>query len=144
MRLTIFTDGGARGNPGPAAVGIVIKSTRGNVIARFGKAIGVSTNNVAEYRAVIEALDWVRRWEGRRNIKGITVCMDSQLAVSQLTGIFKVKNPALRELIVTIRELEQEVGGNVSYLLVRREENRLADLLVNQALDRLHYRLWEE
>lgn len=147
MKLKIFTDGGARGNPGPAAVGVVIKNQDDKIIEQFGKRIGISTNNVAEYLAIGEALEWVkilknppRRQAGQKNfgnLEGVDLFLDSQLVVAQLNGFFKVKNPRLRELIFKIRQLEQEIGGNVSYRVIPREENKLADSLVNQALDKL-------
>lgn len=133
MRLKIFTDGGARGNPGPAAVGVVIKNQNNEVIDSFGKTIGVSTNNVAEYSAVISAFLWVMKTQ---KFEGIDFFLDSQLIVSQLNGAFKVKNSKLRELIFQIRQLEQEAGGNVSYKAIPREQNRLADSLVNNILDK--------
>lgn len=133
MKLKIFTDGGARGNPGPAAIGVVVKNDKDEVLAKFSRAIGVTTNNIAEYTGVINALEWVNKWK----IETISFFLDSELIVSQLNGLFKVKNAKIRELIFKIRELEAEVGGNVSYKTIPREENKLADSLVNEALDSL-------
>lgn len=129
MKLIIHTDGGARGNPGPAAVGVVID----NVVS-FGKRIGETTNNVAEYTAVIEALKKVESLKSKVKSE-IHFFLDSNLVVQQLNGKFKVKDAKLRLLLIEVRMLEQEVGGEVSYDYVPREENRRADFLVNQALD---------
>lgn len=131
--LFVFTDGGARGNPGPAAVGFVVKDDRGGVLAAQGKRIGRATNNVAEYQAVIEALKEVAKWQSGKVAK-IEVFVDSKLVANQLNGFFKIKNKKLRELAVKVREKEQTVGGNVVYHFVSRKKNSQADQLVNQAL----------
>jgi len=143
MKLIVHTDGGARGNPGPAAVGVVIEEVaEGNPSTHFirsGRAIeiarriGESTNNVAEYTAVVEALKEIRNRKYRDNT--LHFFLDSNLVVQQLNGTFKVKDGKLRELLIAVRMLEQEVGGEVSYDYVPREENSRADRLVNQALD---------
>lgn len=130
MKLTIHTDGGARGNPGPAAIGVVIEE-EGKIIHEFGKKIGHATNNVAEYTAVIEALKYLKAHVGT-----ITFILDSTLVVNQINGLFKVKEPHLRELLMKVRALEQEVGGTITYASVRREQNQRADSLVNAALDK--------
>lgn len=145
MKLIIHTDGGARGNPGPAAVGVVIEKqqeTRDNkqetiTLCKFGKRIGETTNNVAEYTAVIEALAYLRNNPiiQLSNNPIIQFYLDSNLVVQQLSGVFKVKDSHLRKLFFDVRMLEHEVGGVVSYTYVPREQNRRADFLVNQALD---------
>ena len=152
MKFIVHTDGGARGNPGPAAVGVVIEeviSDKGKVISKtkiteFGKRIGETTNNVAEYTAVVEALKEVKRSfeaqdkqteKGKSNENEIQFFLDSNLVVQQLNGLFKVKDTKLRELLLSVRTLEQEVKGAVTYQYVPREKNREADFLVNQALD---------
>lgn len=135
-KLFVFADGGARGNPGPAAVGFLIKDNQGKVLVRQGKYIGRATNNVAEYMAVIEALKWLRK-----NLVGlvgsvdvIKFFLDSKLVVNQLNGLFKIKNKNLRDLVVMTRSLEQAVGGNIIYFYRPREKNKEADFLVNQIL----------
>lgn len=141
MTLVIHTDGGARGNPGPAAIGLVIEEENAQagrrILAKHGETIGQSTNNVAEYTAVIRALETIR--DRKMQITAHPVRMrfylDSTLVVNQLNGLFKVKEPHLRELLTKIRVLESEVGGAVTYTAVRREQNTVADFLVNQALD---------
>lgn len=137
-KLIIFTDGGARGNPGQGAVGIVIKTENGQILQEIYQRIGVTTNNVAEYTAVIVALDWLRNnpsasW--RTNNPIAQFFLDSVLVVNQLNGKFKVKNADLRELLLKVRMLEAEVGGEIYYTSIPREKNWQADALVNKALD---------
>lgn len=138
-RLIIFADGGARGNPGPAAVGFAIKDSSGRILHKQGKYIGKATNNVAEYRAVIEALRWIKEniisKTSKREISNLQFFLDSKLVVNQLNGLFKVKEIKMRNLVVKVRQLERELGGNVSYQLIPRQKNSLADGLVNQALN---------
>jgi ribonuclease HI len=138
MKLIIHTDGGARGNPGPAAIGVVIED--GKEIAGFGKRIGETTNNVAEYTAVIEALTYVksqipnfRHQTDEQTL--IQFFLDSTLVVNQLNGLYKVKEMHLRELLTKVRLLEGEVGGMITYTYIPREQNRRADFFVNKALD---------
>lgn len=132
MNLIIHTDGGARGNPGPAAIGVTIESD-GVTLGEISKKIGETTNNVAEYTAVIEALSWIVHKQ--MHPKVIRFILDSTLVVNQLNGLFRVKEHHLRELLVRARQLEQETGADVAYEAVRRESNKRADFLVNQALD---------
>lgn len=133
-RLTVFADGGARGNPGPAATGFVVKDSSGKIIHQQGKYIGKATNNVAEYQAVIEALKWIKS-SIEYPVSSIQFFLDSKLIVNQLNGLFKVKEIKMRNLIIKVRQLEREVGGNVFYQLVPRQKNLLADSLVNQILN---------
>lgn len=138
MKYIIHTDGGARGNPGPAAIGVVIEDERDcMVVAEFGKTIGETTNNTAEYQAVIEALNFLLRPEMRErgSVQSISFYLDSTLVVNQLNGLFKIKQPHLRELLMRVRVLEQQVGGQIQYAAVPREQNSRADFFVNQALD---------
>ncbi len=134
--LNIFTDGGARGNPGPAAIGVFIKDGNNKEITKIGKKIGTTTNNVAEYRAVIEALDFVinNKNELSENAK-INFFLDSELVCSQIRGLYKIKKPELRDLLFVIREKEAGLKLPISYNQIPREENRQADKLVNLALD---------
>jgi len=131
--LYVFTDGGARGNPGPAAIGFLIKDNSGKILVEQGKPIGRATNNIAEYQAVIEALRWIAS-NIRYQTSSINFFLDSKLVVNQLNGLFKIKNKNLRNLIIEVRRLEQEIGGNVFYNFIPREKNRKADFLVNFAL----------
>lgn len=134
-RLTVFADGGARGNPGPAAIGFIIKSSSGKTLHQQGEFIGRTTNNTAEYQAVIEALSWVKR-NFKTSVFSVQFFLDSELIVKQLNGLFKVKEPKMRDLIIKVRQLEREIGGNVSYQLIPRSKNRMADGLVNRTLNR--------
>ncbi len=135
MKLTIHTDGGARGNPGQGAVGVVIEQN-GKPIARFGKTIGRTTNNVAEYTGVIEALNWIlSHVRDLDNVRDLDFFLDSSLVVNQLNGTFKIKDANLRLLISKIRILEQEINREIHYSHIPREQNKEADFLVNDALD---------
>ncbi|MDE3026212.1 MAG: ribonuclease HI family protein [Acidobacteriota bacterium] len=131
MRARLFTDGGARGNPGPAAFGYVLEADDGTVLAAHGEAIGVATNNVAEYRALVAGLAKALELA----VPELEVVSDSELLVKQMTGEYRVKNEALRALSLEAARLGRQVG-RVSYRAVRREHNVLADRLVNEALDR--------
>lgn len=130
--LNIFCDGGARGNPGRAAVGVVIKSENGT-LAKFGKRIGEATNNVAEYRAVITALEYLRN--EKISAHNIVFHLDSLLVARQLSNLYKVKEGHLRELLLGVRILEREVGGEITYQTIPRAQNHEADAQVNSALD---------
>ena len=124
------TDGGARGNPGPAAYGYVLEAEDGTVLAAHGEKIGVATNNVAEFRALVAGLEKARDLA----LRDVEVVSDSELLVKQMTGEYRVKNEALRALSLQAEHLARQIG-NVSYRAVRREHNELADRLVNEALD---------
>jgi ribonuclease HI len=130
VKARLSTDGGARGNPGPAAYGYVLETEDGTVLAAHGEAIGVATNNVAEYRALVEGL----RKAVELQVDELEVVSDSELLVHQMRGDYKVKNEALRELWSEANDLERKLG-KVTYTAVRREHNELADRLVNEALD---------
>jgi probable phosphoglycerate mutase len=130
VNARLYTDGGARGNPGPAAYGYVLETDDGTVLAAEGEAIGVATNNVAEYRGLVAGL-------GRAielAVETLEVRSDSELMVKQMRGEYKVKNEALRKLSVEAGQLARRLG-KVEYRHVRREHNELADRLVNEALD---------
>jgi ribonuclease HI len=130
VKARLSTDGGARGNPGPAAYGFVLESDDGTVLAAEGAAIGVATNNVAEYRALVAGLERALDL----GVDEVEVVSDSELLVKQMRGEYKVKNEALRELSLEASRLGRRLRS-VSYKAVRREHNELADRLVNEALD---------
>ena len=130
MKAKLSTDGGARGNPGPAAYGYVLEAEDGTVLDARGETIGVATNNVAEYRALIAGLEKAIEL----GIDELEVVSDSELLVKQMQGEYRVKNEALRELNDEANSLERKLG-RVRYKAVRREHNELADKLVNEALD---------
>lgn len=131
----IYTDGGSRGNPGPAAVAFVVKNERNRVIAKKARYIGRTTNNVAEYTAVIEALRWI--FSNASLVKNCDLYLDSQLVANQLNGSYKIKDPKLRNLVIKVRILEAEVGKPISYHFISRRLNRAADLLVNEILNKV-------
>ncbi len=131
MKALLYTDGGARGNPGPAAFGYVLEAEDGTVLASHGERIGVATNNVAEYRALIAGL----RRAAELHVPRIEVVSDSELLVKQMRGEYRVKNEELRRLSLEAKGLERELA-KVEYRHVRRAQNELADRLVNEALDR--------
>jgi ribonuclease H / adenosylcobalamin/alpha-ribazole phosphatase len=130
LRAKLWTDGGARGNPGPAAYGYVLEAADGTVLAAHGEAIGQATNNVAEYRALVAGLEKAKEL----GVDDLEVVSDSELLVKQMRGEYKVKNEALRELFLQASGFARQVGS-VTYTAVRREHNELADRLVNEALD---------
>jgi ribonuclease H / adenosylcobalamin/alpha-ribazole phosphatase len=136
VKATLSTDGGARGNPGPAAYGFVLETEDGTVLAAEGEAIGVATNNVAEYRALVAGLERA----ADLGVDEVEVVSDSELLVKQMRGEYKVKNEALRALSLEAARLARQVG-RVTYTAVRREHNELADRLVNEALDAAEPRL---
>jgi ribonuclease HI len=131
VKARLFTDGGARGNPGPAAYGYVLEAEDGTVLAAHGEAIGVATNNVAEYRALVAGLAKAVELA----VPEVEVVSDSELLVKQMRGEYKVKNEALRALSLEAARLARQLES-VEYRHVMREHNELADRLVNEALDR--------
>ena len=130
MKARLFTDGGSRGNPGPAAYAFVLEAENGTVLEARGEAIGVATNNVAEYSALVAGLE--RAVEV--GVDDLEVVSDSELLVKQMRGEYRVKNRALQDLFLDASRLARRIG-RVSYTAVRRERNTLADSLVNEALD---------
>jgi ribonuclease HI len=123
-------DGGARGNPGPAAYGVVVRNAQGEVIKEWGEYLGIQTNNVAEYSALVAALDYALR----ERYLALKVLSDSELLVRQMRGQYRVKNPALREFYDRAQALARKLQ-QFSIEHVLRERNRAADRLVNQVLD---------
>ena len=132
MKARLSTDGGSRGNPGPAAFGYVLEAEDGTVLDARGEAIGTATNNVAEYRGLLAGLEAALE----RGVEEIEVVSDSELLVKQMRGEYKVKNETLRELVDDAESLARRLR-RVTYTAVRREHNELADRLVNEALDSL-------
>jgi probable phosphoglycerate mutase len=130
VKARLSTDGGARGNPGPAAYGYVLEADDGTVLDARGEAIGVATNNVAEYRALVAGLEKAVELA----IDDLEVVSDSELLVRQMKGEYKVKSETLRDLNDEAEALSRRLG-KVRYRAVRREQNELADQLVNEALD---------
>ena len=128
--LEIFTDGASRGNPGPASIGVVFRQKDGPDLAEHCETIGKATNNVAEYQAVVTALEHVRRWKVRK----VHLFMDSELIVRQLSGVYRVKSPDLRPLYQQVVFLTRDLTEfRVSH--IKRAQNAQADALANKALD---------
>ena len=130
MRVTVATDGAARGNPGPAGIGVVITGDDGSVLDRVGEGIGVATNNVAEYRAAIEGL----RRAAALGATEVVLRADSRLLIEQLAGRFRVKNPTLQRLHAEARELIRGFD-RVRLVHVARELNKAADRAANEGVD---------
>lgn len=128
--ITAYIDGGARGNPGPAGYGVHIVDENGGVLAELYQGIGHNTNNVAEYRGLLAALEWARDHGHRR----VHIKSDSLLLVQQIKGVYKVKHPGLQPLHARALLLMMEVG-NVTIEHVRREHNKDADRLSNLGMD---------
>lgn len=142
-KVVVFTDGGARGNPGPAAIGIVIYDGTGNMLKSYGQAIGRATNNEAEYRAVIFALEKIKALYGKEKIKRLTceVNMDSELVARQLGGTYRIEEERLWPLFMKIWNLKIDFE-RIAFNHVPREKNREADRMVNEALDKEQQRLF--
>jgi len=129
-KLIIYTDGAARGNPGPAAIGVVLKDTAGNAIATISQRLAPTTNNQAEYLAIIGGLEKAVSLGCRH----VSVKSDSELIVNQINGQFKIKNTAIRPLYQQVVQLTGKLESfAISY--IPREQNRQADELANKALD---------
>jgi ribonuclease HI len=133
-RLTVFSDGGARGNPGPAASSFVILFN-GKELIRKSKYLGNTTNNVAEYFGVLLAMDWISKSKTLPEIEQIVFNLDSQLVVRQLMGIYKIKETKLKAIATKIKSLQATLDKKIIFVHVPREENKLADKLVNETID---------
>jgi len=136
MKLILYTDGGSRGNPGPAAIGVVIQNDQGETLKKYGQAIGDATNNEAEYQAVIFALKKAKALFGKEKIKEtpVEVRMDSELVAKQLNHEYKIEEPKIQPLFLKVWNLMLDFGP-LKFSVVAREQNQEADRLVNQALD---------
>lgn len=151
-KFLVYTDGGARKNPGPAGVGIIIKrkaqSEKLKTVWEFSEYIGEATNNQAEYKAVIQALNYLKfeilnpkseinsKFQIQNSKPKINFYLDSQLIVEQLNGRYKIKNEGLKPLYGRVRELIMKLGNNISFQHIPREKNKEADRLVNEAIDK--------
>jgi probable phosphoglycerate mutase len=125
-----YTDGGSRGNPGPAGYGVRIEDGKGQLVEELYESLGTATNNVAEYRGLLAALRWARD----HGITTLRVRSDSELLVKQMKGIYRVKNPGLQPLYQEAQQLARQIG-RVTFEHVRREQNAEADRLANKAMD---------
>jgi len=136
MKLIIYTDGGARGNPGPAASGVVVCDEKGAIIHKYFEYLGETTNNVAEYSAIVFALKKLKALYGKDKTKKmeIEVRSDSELIVRQLNHQYKIENADLQPLFLKIWNMMVEFGP-IKFIHIPREENKQADALVNECLD---------
>ncbi|MBI4122910.1 MAG: ribonuclease HI family protein [Parcubacteria group bacterium] len=134
--FVLYTDGGARGNPGPAALGFAIYDTQGRLIKKQGEFLGTTTNNEAEYRAAISALKKLKALIGKGKTKkaDVLVRADSELMVKQMTGRYKVEHPTTQQFFLQLWNLKLDFKS-VSFEAVPREQNKVADAMVNEALD---------
>ena len=130
VRLFLYTDGAARGNPGPAGVGIIIKNERGEIIKKYYEYIGIKTNNQAEYEAILKGLSCIQRYRPDE-----VVCfLDSQLITNQLLGLFKIKNSELKKYFQKVKK-QSRFFPKISFFHIQREKNKEADQLANKAID---------
>ncbi|OIO46582.1 MAG: hypothetical protein COS76_03860 [Candidatus Portnoybacteria bacterium CG06_land_8_20_14_3_00_39_12] len=134
--IKIYTDGGARGNPGPAGIGAIFMNVDGAIIKKYSEFIGKSTNNQAEYRAVIFALKKVKVLFGKQKTKqlGLEFYLDSELVVKQMRGEYRIKEKDLQPLFCDVWNLKIDFGA-VEFFSIAREQNKEADKLVNEAID---------
>ena len=129
-KVKVFTDGASRGNPGPAALGVAFYDENDTPLTEFKESLGMQTNNYAEYMAVIKALE-ISLDQG---VKFLHIYCDSELLVKQMSGEYKVKSPHIRELFIKAKKFTEKLS-HVSFHHVKREFNKKADALANQALD---------
>lgn len=132
--LTIYCDGGSRGNPGPAACAFVVMNSK-DEIDSGSLYLGNNTNNVAEYNALLMSMKWIFNHQQEYKDYKISIIMDSQLVVRQINGVYKIKNKNLKDLAREIFDIRKQIGVDVEVLHVLRSKNKLADKLVNEKLD---------
>jgi ribonuclease HI len=130
MKAILHTDGGSRGNPGHAAIGVILETKEGDILAAFGNYLGVKTNNEAEYIALMSGIEMAVE----KKVVDLECYLDSELVVKQLNGQYKVKEPTLKVFWASIKNLENKFHS-IKYVHVRREYNKEADKLVNETLD---------
>ncbi len=136
IHLIIHTDGGSRGNPGPAALGVVIESADGSIKEEYGEYLGKTTNNVAEYSAVVSAMKKAKELVGSAHAKNtwLDFHVDSELLAKHMSGEYRMKNENLKPFFMQIQTMRHEFA-NVTFKHIYREHNKAADKMVNQALD---------
>jgi len=135
MHIIIHTDGGSRGNPGPAASAFTVHTKNNEVLHEEARFLGNTTNNVAEYSALRMALEWLSQNAVKHGVEKVEILMDSELVVKQMRGEYKIKDANLSLIAHDIKRIERDLSLPLAYIHVRRAENAQADLLVNQALD---------
>jgi len=136
MKYILYTDGGSRGNPGPAALGVVIFNEKGEMLKRYGEPLGEATNNEAEYQALIFGLKKLKQVFGKEVMKKsqLEVRMDSELIIKQMNHQYKIVEPNLQPLFLQVWNLMLDFGP-IKFVAISREQNKEADKLVNEALD---------
>jgi len=136
MKLIVYTDGGSRGNPGPAAIGVVVLNEKDEPLKKYSETIGDTTNNEAEYQAVIFALKKIKALYGKEEMAQAEIEMriDSELVVKQLNHEYKIEEPNIQKLFLKVWNLMLDFG-EIKFVAIPREKNKEADKLVNQALD---------
>lgn len=135
MQLNVFTDGGSRGNPGDAAIGGIVLNSQKELVYEFSKYVGTATNNEAEYSALLHVLEWVSEYSKTQNLNLVTFSLDSKLVVEQINKKWKIKEVRMQVLAKKCWEVINTFKFETNFVHVRREFNKEADLLVNQALD---------
>lgn len=135
-KITIYIDGGARGNPGPAALGVLFLGEKGELLEKYSQYIGEKTNNEAEYLALVFALKKAKALFGKEKIENLPIELksDSELLIKQMKGEYKIKKPTIQNLFLQAWNLKISFK-NLKFYLVSREKNKMADRLVNEALD---------
>jgi ribonuclease HI len=136
MNINVYTDGGSRGNPGHSGYGLVIYDDDQKIIFQESKYLGIKTNNEAEYAGLIGALNWINNNQNSLNFSKINFFADSQLMIRQMQGIYKVRSPNLIPIFKTAQNLVSSISPPLSFTDVRRDFNKLADQLANEAMDR--------
>jgi ribonuclease HI len=135
MIIDIFTDGGARGNPGPAGFGVVIKNSENKTLYQNSSFLGIKTNNEAEYAGLIDALNWIKNNYENFGVTQANIFSDSQLMVRQLQGLYKVKSSNLKPLFAQSQKILENIPISFTFGNIPREQNTHADRLANQAMD---------
>ena len=135
-KIIVYTDGGARGNPGPAGIGVVVADSKGNVLQETSAFLGNGTNNFAEYQAVMVALQTLRQLYGKKTKEmEFEVRLDSELVQKQLSNEYQIKEPGLIPQFIEIHNMRVTSFPNMTFVHIRREENAEADRLANEAMD---------
>lgn len=136
-KLICYTDGGSRGNPGPAGIGISIQDTSGTVLKEVSEFLGNGTNNMAEYHAVMVALEAMQKMLGKKSKETeVEVRMDSELVQKQLSGQYQIKEPGLIPQFIAIHNLRVAHFPHITFVHIPREKNKDADRLANEAMSR--------
>ncbi len=138
MNISVYTDGGSRGNPGHSGYGLVIYDDDQKIIFQESKYLGIKTNNEAEYSGLIGALNWINDNHDSLKISQINFYADSQLMIRQMQGLYKVKSPNLIPIFHQAQKLISSISSPIIFKDVRRDFNKLADQLANQAMDKKH------